>query len=142
MFAKFFRTPVIILNSKEAAVDLMEKRSAKYSDRPPLIVLRELYVFRLFVPPPHRLIFVQHGLGQHGQHSPLRRTFPQASQVAPGCVCVQGCRDGLSSHSAARNLRFAIWTLRSTRPLYGSHHTARCAYSRIIEVDNILTLYM
>src|SRR5262245_19704096 len=49
VFAKFFRTPVIVLNSREAAVDLMEKRSAKYSDRPPLIVLRELWVISLFV---------------------------------------------------------------------------------------------
>ncbi|KAM5539597.1 hypothetical protein V8D89_006706 [Ganoderma adspersum] len=42
VFAKFFRTPVVVLNSKEAAVDLMEKRSAKYSDRPPFILLKEL----------------------------------------------------------------------------------------------------
>ncbi|PIL26517.1 cytochrome P450 [Ganoderma sinense ZZ0214-1] len=44
VFAKFFRTPVVVLNSKEAAVDLMEKRSAKYSDRPPFILLKELCV--------------------------------------------------------------------------------------------------
>ena len=42
MFAKFFRTPAVILNSKEAAVELMEKRSANYSDRPPFILLKEL----------------------------------------------------------------------------------------------------
>ncbi|TFK84485.1 cytochrome P450 [Polyporus arcularius HHB13444] len=42
VFAKFFRTPAVILNSKEAAVELMEKRSAKYSDRPPFILLKDL----------------------------------------------------------------------------------------------------
>ena len=44
VFAKFFRTPVVVLNTREAAVDLMEKRSAKYSDRPPFILLKELCV--------------------------------------------------------------------------------------------------
>lgn len=42
IFAKFFRTPVVILNSKEAAVELMEKRSAKYSDRPRFLLLKDL----------------------------------------------------------------------------------------------------
>ena len=42
MFAKFFRTPAIILNSKEAAIELMEKRSAKYSDRPRFLLLKDL----------------------------------------------------------------------------------------------------
>ena len=42
MFAKFFRTPVVVLNSKEAAVELMEKRGAKYSDRPRFILIKEL----------------------------------------------------------------------------------------------------
>ena len=42
VFAKFFRTPAVILNSKKAAIDLMEKRSAKYSDRPRFILLKEL----------------------------------------------------------------------------------------------------
>ena len=42
VFAKFFRTPAIILNSKEAAIELMEKRSAKYSDRPRFLLLKDL----------------------------------------------------------------------------------------------------
>ena len=42
VFAKFFRTPAIILNSKEAAEELLEKRSAKYSDRPRFILLNEM----------------------------------------------------------------------------------------------------
>ncbi|KAH9856113.1 cytochrome P450 [Lenzites betulinus] len=42
VFALFFRTPAVILNSREAAVDLMEKRSSKYSDRPRFILLKEL----------------------------------------------------------------------------------------------------
>ncbi|KAI0776600.1 cytochrome P450 [Trametes elegans] len=42
VFARFFRTPAVILNSREAAVELMEKRSGKYSDRPRFILLSEL----------------------------------------------------------------------------------------------------
>ncbi|KAI0692349.1 cytochrome P450 [Cerioporus squamosus] len=42
VFAKFFRTPAIILNSREAAEELLEKRSAKYSDRPRFILLNEI----------------------------------------------------------------------------------------------------
>ncbi|EIW56941.1 cytochrome P450 [Trametes versicolor FP-101664 SS1] len=42
VFARFFRTPAVVLNSREAAIDLMEKRSAKYSDRPRFILLKEL----------------------------------------------------------------------------------------------------
>nr|ANC28042.1 cytochrome P450 [Polyporus umbellatus] len=42
VFARFFRTPAVVLNSKEAAIELMEKRSAKYSDRPPFTLLKEL----------------------------------------------------------------------------------------------------
>ncbi|OSD03875.1 cytochrome P450 [Trametes coccinea BRFM310] len=42
VFARFFRTPAVVLNSREAAIDLLEKRSAKYSDRPRFILLSEL----------------------------------------------------------------------------------------------------
>ncbi|KAI0744945.1 cytochrome P450 [Earliella scabrosa] len=42
VFARFFRTPAIILNSREAAEELLEKRSAKYSDRPRFILLNEI----------------------------------------------------------------------------------------------------
>ncbi|CDO76596.1 hypothetical protein BN946_scf184868.g10 [Trametes cinnabarina] len=42
VFARFFRTPVVVLSSREAAVDLLEKRSAKYSDRPRFILLSEI----------------------------------------------------------------------------------------------------
>ncbi|KAI0632668.1 cytochrome P450 [Trametes polyzona] len=42
VFARFFRTPAVVLNSREAAIDLMEKRSANYSDRPRFILLSEL----------------------------------------------------------------------------------------------------
>ena len=42
VFAKFFRTPAVIVSSKQAAIELMEKRSAKYSDRPRFILLKEL----------------------------------------------------------------------------------------------------
>ena len=52
MFARFFRTPAIILNSREAAEELLEKRSAKYSDRPRFILLNEMYVASFDVPSP------------------------------------------------------------------------------------------
>ena len=42
VYAKFFRQPVIILNSAQAALDLMEKRGAKYSGRPRFVYLSEL----------------------------------------------------------------------------------------------------
>ncbi|OBZ74506.1 O-methylsterigmatocystin oxidoreductase [Grifola frondosa] len=42
VYAKLFRTPALVLNSKEAAQDLLEKKSAKYSDRPDFILLSEL----------------------------------------------------------------------------------------------------
>ena len=42
VFARFFRTPAIILNSREAAEELLEKRSGKYSDRPRFILLNEM----------------------------------------------------------------------------------------------------
>ncbi|TFK84725.1 cytochrome P450 [Polyporus arcularius HHB13444] len=42
VFAKFFRTPAIILNSREAAEELLEKRSGNYSDRPRFILLNEI----------------------------------------------------------------------------------------------------
>ena len=44
MFAKIFRRPVLVLGSLRAAQDLLEKKSANFSDRPRLILLSELYV--------------------------------------------------------------------------------------------------
>ena len=42
MFAKFFRTPALILISREAAMEVLDKRGAKYSCRPRFILLAEL----------------------------------------------------------------------------------------------------
>ncbi|KAI0642045.1 cytochrome P450 [Trametes meyenii] len=42
MYLKLFRTPTIVLSSIEAARDLLDKRSAKYSDRPPMVMLTDL----------------------------------------------------------------------------------------------------
>lgn len=44
MYTEFFGNPAIILSSAKAAVDLVEKRSAKYSDRPPFSYFNELCV--------------------------------------------------------------------------------------------------
>jgi hypothetical protein len=35
IYLKILNRPVVVLNSAEAAMDLLEKRSKKYSDRPP-----------------------------------------------------------------------------------------------------------
>lgn len=42
IYVRFFQRPVIILNSARAAQDLMEKRGAKYSGRPPFTYTTEL----------------------------------------------------------------------------------------------------
>ena len=39
-----FGKPMIILNSYEAAKDLLDRRGAIYADRPRLVLLQELYV--------------------------------------------------------------------------------------------------
>jgi hypothetical protein len=39
--------PMVILNSRDACIDLLEKRSSIYSDRPRLVMLNELYVLPL-----------------------------------------------------------------------------------------------
>ncbi|KZT03209.1 cytochrome P450 [Laetiporus sulphureus 93-53] len=45
VYARFFGQPVLVLHSVHAANDLMEKRGAIYSSRPPLVFLRELLGF-------------------------------------------------------------------------------------------------
>ncbi len=45
IYLKLFRTPAIILNSLESARELLDKRSAKYSDRTRAVLLAELFVF-------------------------------------------------------------------------------------------------
>ena len=47
VYAKFFRTPVLVVNSVQVARDLMEKRSGNYSDRPSLVLIGELYASTL-----------------------------------------------------------------------------------------------
>lgn len=42
VYTRFLQTPVVILNSLEVAQDLLDKRSAKYSDRPPITLLSDL----------------------------------------------------------------------------------------------------
>ena len=42
MYLKLFRTPAIILNSIEAAKDVLDKRSARNSDRPHMIFFGEM----------------------------------------------------------------------------------------------------
>lgn len=49
VFARFFGTPVVILNSQEAVDDLLVKRSANYSDRPPFVALKDLCVYIAYV---------------------------------------------------------------------------------------------
>lgn len=44
VFAKMFRTPVVIINSLEVAHDLLDRRSQYYSGRPVLTLVPELCV--------------------------------------------------------------------------------------------------
>lgn len=44
VYAEFFGQPTIIINTLEAATQLMGKGGAKYSDKPRLVYLNELYV--------------------------------------------------------------------------------------------------
>ena len=44
MYLKLFRTPTLVLNSLTVARDLLDKRSAKYSDRTRMVLMREMYV--------------------------------------------------------------------------------------------------
>lgn len=44
VYAHLLGKDVVILNSMQAARDLLEKRSAIYSDRPRFVLLTELYV--------------------------------------------------------------------------------------------------
>ena len=42
VFLKLFRTPTIVINTLAAARELLDKRSAKYSDRPRMVLLAEM----------------------------------------------------------------------------------------------------
>ena len=49
MHLSVFGKDIIILSSFKAARDLMEKRSAIYSDRPRFVLLVEVYVLTLLI---------------------------------------------------------------------------------------------
>ena len=44
IYARFFSTPVLVLNSVDACRALMDKRGAKYSGRPPFTFHNEMCV--------------------------------------------------------------------------------------------------
>ena len=44
VYVEFFGQPTVVINTFEAATKLMERGSAKYSDKPRLVYLNELYV--------------------------------------------------------------------------------------------------
>ncbi|PIL26282.1 hypothetical protein GSI_12038 [Ganoderma sinense ZZ0214-1] len=50
IYLKLFRTPAIVLNSLESARELLDKRSAKYSDRTRAVLLAELIGHDLSLP--------------------------------------------------------------------------------------------
>ena len=47
VYARFFRTPVLVLNHAHTARALLEKRGAKYASRPAFTFQTDMYVFRL-----------------------------------------------------------------------------------------------
>ncbi|KAH9916576.1 cytochrome P450 [Epithele typhae] len=53
IFFRLFRTPTLLLNSLSAARDLLDKRSAKYSDRPRMVVMNEMIGFTNTTPTMH-----------------------------------------------------------------------------------------
>ena len=44
VYVDVFGQPMIFLNSEKAAIDLLEKRSANYSDRGSSVMLKDVYV--------------------------------------------------------------------------------------------------
>ncbi|PPQ90193.1 LOW QUALITY PROTEIN: hypothetical protein CVT25_001373 [Psilocybe cyanescens] len=51
VYARVFAQPMLVLNSLQAARDLLDRRSAIYSDRPRFVLLSELFVIYLFLVP-------------------------------------------------------------------------------------------
>jgi hypothetical protein len=49
IYARVLGRPMVILNTVQAARDLLEKRSAIYSDRPRFLLLREMYAYLLSI---------------------------------------------------------------------------------------------
>ncbi|KAI0351218.1 cytochrome P450 [Trametes cingulata] len=66
IYLRLFRTPTIVLNSFQAATDLLTKRSAKYSDRPRMVLLAELMGHESSLPPmPYGERFRKHRRWMH-----------------------------------------------------------------------------
>ncbi|KAI0364039.1 cytochrome P450 [Pilatotrama ljubarskyi] len=66
IYLRLFRTPTIVLNSFRAASDLLTKRSAKYSDRPRMVLLAELMGHESSLPPmPYGDRFRKHRRWMH-----------------------------------------------------------------------------
>ncbi|EIW56884.1 cytochrome P450 [Trametes versicolor FP-101664 SS1] len=66
IYLRLFRTPIIILNSFQAATDLLTKRSATYSDRPRMVLLSELMDQASALPPmPYGDRFRKHRRWMH-----------------------------------------------------------------------------
>lgn len=57
MYLRVFNRPTLVLNSVEAARDLLDKRSAKYSDRPHFTLLVDMSVCKASDAPPIALIY-------------------------------------------------------------------------------------
>jgi len=47
VYVRLFRTPALVIDSAQAAQDLMDKRSSKYSDRPRFVALTEIMGWEL-----------------------------------------------------------------------------------------------
>ena len=73
---------IVVLNSVEAAVDLLEKRSLIYSDRPPLVMLEDVWVDVLcgLLVFSYRVVSQTRFLPQH-LIDEIRQTFPETPQI-------------------------------------------------------------
>ncbi|KAL1938286.1 hypothetical protein VTO73DRAFT_11737 [Trametes versicolor] len=66
IYLRLFSTPTIVLNSFQAATDLLTKRSATYSDRPRMVLLGELMDQASSIPPmPYGERFRKHRRWMH-----------------------------------------------------------------------------
>lgn len=83
MYLEILGKPIIVVNSVKAAVDLLDKRSANYSDRPrfPIFKLYIYYFVRLSL--ANGLISFQYGLDGDIDLYELWKTFPEAPQDVP-----------------------------------------------------------
>lgn len=101
VYARLLGKEMIILNTLQAARDLLEKRSAIYSDRPRSVLLEELYVFQCMVATTAEFCD-QNGLARcYDEHA----VWSSVSKASSLCTAnfQSGCREVVSTFTAPGN---------------------------------------